>query len=116
MDAKGVCTAHLDSSRSLPKIREKNLKFEVATYDPGLAIRKKNCDPQVGLLKWSSQDQDLLCLGMTFSCSQESLASRGTMSKGYTAPILETASLGEDNRACQRCLGDIRDSWAQGGL
>ena len=55
--ALGVCTANLDSSRSLPK----NLKFEVATYDPGLAIGKKNCDPQFGLLKWSSQDQDLMC-------------------------------------------------------
>ena len=48
---------------------------------------------------------------MTFSCYQENLASRGTMSKGYTTPTFEAASLGEDNRACQRCLGDIRDSW-----
>ena len=95
MDAKGVCTAHLYSPRSLPMIKKENLKF----------------DPQFGLPKWSSQDQDLLGLDMTCSCSHESLASRGTMGKSYTAPTFETASLSEDNGAYQRCLGDIRDSW-----
>ena len=101
MDAKGDYTAHLYSFRSQPMIREENLRF-----DPGLAIGKE-CDPQFGVAKWFSQNQDLLYPNLTFSC-MESLDSRGTMGKSYTAPSLDTASLSEDYGAYQRCLGD---SW-----
>ena len=75
IDARGVCTAYLGSSRDLPQTKEKNLGFVLATFDPGHAIWLKTCDPQCGLFKRSIQD--LLCLDMNLSSSLESLASKG---------------------------------------
>ena len=67
IDARGVCTAYLGSSRDLPKIKEKNPGFVLATFDPGHVIWLKTCDPQFGLL----------CLDVTFPCQQGSWDSKG---------------------------------------
>ena len=78
MEARGVYTAYLDSSRSMPEFKMENLELGLTTFDPGLDIWQKNCD------------QDLLGQGVTFSYIMESWA------REWILGMVEDISKGRD--------------------